>query len=409
MPKLIHRVPKYRHHRQSGRGIVTLDGRDFLLPGPHKSDESIAEYDRLIGEWISNRRTLPASRMPVEVAEGLTVRELAARYITERVRTRYIKGGAPTSEQTLVALALRPLLTLYGDLPAKDFKPSSLKAVRHRLLEHRRERSGNPLTRKSVNDHIVRIRAMFAWGVAEELVPHAVHAAIKLVDMLEPGRTTAPDNPRVRPVPQEHIDAVRPLVSRHVRAIIDVQLASGMRPGEVCAMRGCDLTMPADSDALWEYRPASHKTEHHGKERIIFLGPRAKAVVAEFLRGDPSAYLFSPRDAVAEQLAAKTAARTTPLSCGNRPGSNTRKRPMRAPGAAYTTVSYNRAIRRACEQAGVSPWHPHQLRHNAATLLRREIGSEHARVVLGHNSLAMVDIYAEIDREKAKDAMKRFG
>ena len=47
-------------------------------------------------------------------------------------------------------------------------------------------------------------------------------------------------------------------------------------------------------------------------------------------------------------------------------------------------------------------WHPHQLRHNAGTELRREFGIEAARLILGHSSAAITEIYAEIDRDQAK-------
>ena len=54
MPKLSdNSVPSYRCHKQSGRGIVTLSGKDFLLPGDYCSTASKAEYNRLIAEWLA--------------------------------------------------------------------------------------------------------------------------------------------------------------------------------------------------------------------------------------------------------------------------------------------------------------------------------------------------------------------
>jgi integrase len=91
----------------------------------------------------------------------------------------------------------------------------------------------------------------------------------------------------------------------------------------------------------------------------------------------------------------------------------------------YTTESYRRAITRACEQADrlarqqhpnakpedvfVPAWHPHQLRHNAATRLRKEFGIEAARVVLGHRTAAVTEVYAEMDHAKASSIMGRVG
>jgi integrase len=111
-----------------------------------------------------------------------------------------------------------------------------------------------------------------------------------------------------------------------------------------------------------------------------------------------------------------------------------RKRsPKRAPGQHYTTTSYAHAIRagveaanraRACDAckplrpedrceqcraAALPHWHPHQLRHTAATLLRREYGLDVARAVLGHRTPAITDLYAEVDVGRAAEAMARLG
>jgi Phage integrase family len=54
-------------------------------------------------------------------------------------------------------------------------------------------------------------------------------------------------------------------------------------------------------------------------------------------------------------------------------------------------------------------WHPHQLRHNAATSIRREFGLEFSKVILGHRSLGMTEMYAEADQEKAQEVVRRIG
>jgi integrase len=65
-------------------------------------------------------------------------------------------------------------------------------------------------------------------------------------------------------------------------------------------------------------------------------------------------------------------------------------------------AGYRRAISRACALAGVPEWHPHQLRHTAATELRRAYGVEATRIVLGHASLDATEIYAEADVHRAR-------
>ncbi len=54
-------------------------------------------------------------------------------------------------------------------------------------------------------------------------------------------------------------------------------------------------------------------------------------------------------------------------------------------------------------------WHPHQLRHNAATALRREHGIETARIILGHRSPAITEVYAEVDHARAISVMAEVG
>ena len=132
----------------------------------------------------------------------------------------------------------------------------------------------------------------------------------------------------------------------------------------------------------------------------------AQAIVTTFLAGRATdAPLFSAAEADAERRAKLTRQRKTPLSCGNRPGSNVKRRPRRKPGDAYDVDSYRRAVQRACELAKVPLWHPHQLRHNAATRLRREFGIDLAQTILGHRlGSAITELYAEANINKAAAA-----
>lgn len=177
-----------------------------------------------------------------------------------------------------------------------------------------------------------------------------------------------------------------------------------MRPGEVVALRTCDLDT---SGRIWAYVPESHKTEHHGKRRTIYLGPQAQAILRPWLRPELSANLFSPAEATAERRATMRQARKTPVQPSQR--NRAKPRPAKAPGHAYTVESYRRAIGYGCKRADVPKWHPHQLRHNAATRLRREFGLDVARAVLGHSSPAVTEVYAELDSAKAAEAMEMVG
>lgn len=385
------RIPSYRLHRPSGQAVVTLSGRDVYL-GPHGSEVSKAEYDRVVREWLTNNRQLPHR---LGGGRTLSVAELMATYWAH-VQKHYVKDGKPTGEQAAIKAALRPLLKLYGHVDVSEFGPQSLLACREEMIER-------GWCRYTVNKHVGRVRRMFAWATEREFVPGSVYHGLLAVKGLQRGRTAAKESPGVSTVKVEHVEAVLPHVSAPVAAMIRLQLAAGMRPGEVVLMRACDIER---SETVWVYAPTRHKTEHHGHARTVPLGPEAQRILKPFLEDrDPEAFLFDPRQAEAARSARRRLQRRSKVY-GGRARAEARARP---PGDRYTRDSYRRAVQRACEQAGVPSWHPHQLRHNAATRLQREVGIEAARVVLGHQSPAVTEIYVERDLGLAKQVMARLG
>jgi integrase len=398
------RTPSYRLHKPTGQAVVTLDGRDFYL-GRFGSSESRAEYDRIIVEWISNGRRLPAPASGV--GSDLTVNELLLAYLGF-ADSYYVKHGRPTTEPASIRLSIRPLRPLYGDTMAKDFGPLQLKAIRQAMI-------GSGLCRNEVNKRTGRIVRLFKWAVGEGMVPPSVHHGLQAVSGLRRGRADVRESGPVKPVPEAFVDAIRPHVSRQVWAMIQLQRLSGMRPQEVCLIRSCDLDT---SGRVWIYTPREHKTEHHGRERKIYLGPQAQAVLREWLHPDLTAPLFQPREAMEERQAERRRGRKTPLTPSQR-GRKRQAKPKRSPGERYETRSYYHAvlygIRKAnqeAEKSGNPPipaWHPNQLRHNAATRLRKEFGLDVARAVLGHSTPVVTEVYAELDGAKAAEAMERVG
>jgi integrase len=149
---------------------------------------------------------------------------------------------------------------------------------------------------------------MFKWAVGEELVAETRYRALAAVGGLQRGRSDAKESEPVLPVAGACVDAVLPHVLPPVRAMIELQRLTGMRPGEVCSMRACDLDT---TGPVWFYRPSQHNTAWRGKARVVVLGPRAQALVKQYLTLDTQAHLFSPARAVAERAVAVRADRKT--------------------------------------------------------------------------------------------------
>jgi integrase len=186
--------------------------------------------------------------------------------------------------------------------------------------------------------------------------------------------------------------------------MVQLQRLTGMRPGEVVSLQPCEVDRSRDP---WLYVPGTHKTEHHDRLRLVFIGPRAQAILAPFLDRPPESCCFSPREAMAGFRQAQRAARKSKVQPSQK---NRKKRqPSKRPGDSYSVDTYGNAIERACLKAGIPPWHPNQLRHNLATEVRRIAGLDTARAVLGHSSSEITEVYAEVDAGKAAEIMARIG
>lgn len=245
---------------------------------------------------------------------------------------------------------------------------------------------------------------MFKWAAGEELIPEETFRALALVAGLRKGRTDAHETAPVLPVDDAVVDKTLKKLGPIVADMVRLQRLTGMRPAEVCIVRPMDIDR---SGEVWLYRPESHKTEHHGRERVVFLGAKAQAIVTAYLRRQPEELCFSPVEAERQRRERMHASRKTPIGQGNRPGTNRKKRPRLSAGRCYTTDSYRRAIHRACEEAEVERWSPNRLRHTAATEVRAKFGLEAAQIVLGHSAADVTQIYAERDLTKGAEVARQ--
>ncbi|OAI41451.1 hypothetical protein AYO40_03070 [Planctomycetaceae bacterium SCGC AG-212-D15] len=441
-------VPSYRLHRQSGQAVVTL--RDSLsghrydvLLGEHGTKQSKAEWKRVVLEWEANgRRPRPAGTGPADI----TIAELIGCY-WQHVESYYRHtDGTPTGEVQCFTYALRPLNYLHGETAAKDFGPMALKAVRELMVrgyDHPKYGPQRPIARKQINARVKRIRRMFKWAVANEVLPATVLHGLQALEALKQGRTEAHESPPVLPVAravvEETLSHLRPVVADMCR----LQLETGMRPGELVVMRACDIDM---TGRVWLYRLRQHKTVHHGYERVVPLGPKAQEIVKRWLTTETLAYLFSPKRAVEGLFAERRDGRKTPLWPSHlrlQAKKRLKRRQHREAGDRYTVTSYGRAVARGCEAAFPPPehlrqqehesrkkwlarltpdekaalrewrrshsWHPHRLRHTRALEIKREAGLDAARACLGQRSPVITEMYAGLDLSKAAEIMARIG
>jgi integrase len=312
--------------------------------------------------------------------------------------------------------ATRPLLDLFGAIPAVEFGPLALKAVREKFIE-----AGWCRTR--INRQVGRVRRIFKWAAGEELVPPTIHQSLACLPGLQRGRTSARESDPVQAVADDVVDATLPYLSRVVRGMVQFQRLTGCRPGEVCGLTRSQIDT---SGAVWVYRPTHHKTAWRGKAKAIPIGPRAQKLLEEFPTARPEDAVFSPKAAVVEFHAERTANRKSPRYPSHMKRNATkRKKPLgEDQAAAYNTQAYEHAISRAirianaagCRNPEYGPalpqiphWAPNQLRHRFATEARRLFGIEAASTVLGHSQLSVTEMYAERDLARALEVAGKIG
>ena len=399
------RTPAYRLHKPSGQAVVTINGTDFYL-GPHGSDESKAEYDRLIGEWLAAGRRLPVAKADLTVNEVL----LAYMRFRGRLLPRVCKQEYPTSPGS----SLRPVKERITATPRRrtsDRWPSRQCANQwwKPICAETRSTSGSAIssvrssglskTNWPRRQCFKRSRPCPAYGAAES-----------------EARESAP----IKPVPDAFIDADPWEGSpaglgdgRIATADGDASRRSGGHAGlrlEHVGQRLDLRTGPAQdgssrpsTDHLHRPKGArrSPPVAQDGLESLSVQPPR-RSRGASSVQAEAASHTQSPdlRDALEEKSAERRptfASRT--VHCRSLwPGHCSR----------YQT-SEPREKEQNAEAAEIPHWHPHQLRHNAATWIRREFGLDVARVILGHRSPVVTEIYAEIDFNKAVDVIARVG
>lgn len=345
--KATKKIPAYRHHKPSGQARVRWQGREIYL-GKFDSPESRERYAELLTKIVVGATLdLDAARRsrisPSPSENGLSINELCVLFL-KHAEQHYLKDGKLTSEYDLLTLAIGPLKELFGMTPVEQFGPLALKAVREAMV-------AKGWTRGTVNAEVGRIRRIFRFAVENELLKDAtVLQKLEAVSPLLAGRTEAPDNDPRQAVPQDHINEVRKSVSERCRDLIDLQLCTGARPGELMKLTGAMIDRNGD---IWTAALREHKTTHRGKLRRLVFGPKAQLILKKYLSADPDSRLFP-----------------------------------------FRLDSYRHAIARACEKLNLPHWTPHWLRHNVATRVRDEFGIEHAQAMAGHSSPLMTAHYA---------------
>jgi integrase len=322
------RTPKLCRH-PDGRAYVRIRGKFHYL-GAFGSPEATQRYHALLAE----RLVLGAVGPQSDTKKPPTVALALAEYM-DYARGYYAQaGGKSGGHIDRIKTAILCACDLYGAELAENFGPLKLRGVQGELIMR-------GYSRTNINLMIGCLRLAFKWLASHEKIPASVPMALGTVPGLRAGKTPAKETEPVGPVAVADVEATLPHLAPPVAAMVQLQLLTGCRPGEIVRVRPCDVDTGGD---VWVVTLEDHKTAYRGRQRTIMVGPKAQAILRPYLLRGKDAYCFSPREAVAALAAAKP----THRHGKQKP---TPRRTRRTLGERYDVPGYRRAIARAVAKA----------------------------------------------------------
>ena len=385
-------VPALTHLGERGQGRARFPGQPDMYFGsvgdwPTEQDrppEAIRRaYEAACAAWLARKAKAFPPPSGERGAGPWTCGQVAAGYVASL-------AGRPGQKPT--ANALRAVVALYARLPAGEFGGRELDQCRRWFLE----RGASPRT---VNDYAGRIRSAFRWAAAPEREGCPADVVVRLAAVRP---LIDEDEVPVEPASVEDVLAAARAAPPVVRAMLLLQLYSGMRPGEVVQMRAGDIFCNANSitkipsetfcnansntknpsePECWLYKPRLYKSRRSAAVRAqggrrVWLGPRAQAVLSPWLAGKADdAPVFPSRL-----------------------------------GRPYSVQGYRKAVVEACGRAGVSAFTPQQVRHTALTAAEEAFGSiDYAQAMGGHTRPDVTRRYARGQDRLAREAAARLG
>jgi integrase len=380
--------------RNGDTAFVRINGKRIYL-GKYGSPEATENYARCIAEWAVGKGT-PGQFVPP--IGSLTIDALSVAFLD------FVKKNKPGRYYEYRS-GIRILVQLYPGMMVDSFTPKCLAALQYQFSQHI-DINGKQYSRQYCNCLVKGIRAMFRWGVAQELVSPMTAEALRYVPSLYYGNTTAPESRPRTDVPDAVVDTTLPHLMPTLSAMVQVQRWALMRPNEVCRMRVGDVDR-SRKDGVWIYRPAVHKGTWRGHSKSITLGEPEQVLMLPYLEErETESAVFSPKVTAAEKKAKSPKRQKRKKRSKANPKFN-----PRAPGDFYNSKSYARAIGRAIKKANrslpddqkIPHWTPYQLRHAAITELVYENDGnlEIARAVAGQSSINVTQGYNHADLDIA--------
>ncbi len=393
--------PRYRQRRKQGRDqMFIILSNQRIYCGPWDDPRTEERYYQEVSDWYARGKTRKPEDNDAGAGATVTVQQCADAFLA------YCKDyyrNSPATSYDRVRQAMRDLTDMWGGIPISELTGLHVRSVREAQVNKRKKCDPDKpaMGLYTVNYRIKTVKRMVAYAVSMNLCPPDVKIKVDSVENLVQGRCAAPPPKKVTPVPEADIRRTRKHLNRSLQALIDLQLASGCRAGELVGLRRRDIIMV--SNDLWEAHPMQHKTAYRGRKRVLMFGPESIKVLRPFvMRCKQDECLFPTSESMT--------ARIENAHCHRRPNQakNTPKT-ARTLNEHYSVASYRKAIHRVCHEHDIPLWSPHRLRHNYASNTERKAKAvEPVRLLLGHANTNTTQQYIEQELDDARVLARQY-
>lgn len=245
----------------------------------------------------------------------------------------------------------KEILSKWGDIPATE--------VRVYMVQTYLNERANKFTANSYNTYKKEGKALFNWLIDQELVPYGTRNVFSKVKKM------GHDTEKVQPAPLEDVIAVRNVANQSQRDLIDSYVLVGPRKMELLTMRWDDIKIEDSTFKL-------HTNKSGGKGTKTTIHTISDEFMAILLRRLEQRHP------------------TVPYVFWHKYYSHKEKQFVED---GYKSL--NRFTQRLCKKAGVPLFTLHQLRHLAASILKKE-GATIAELqrFLRHDEQRTTEIYA---------------
>lgn len=277
-------IPSLCFHKKSKRWYYFTNGKRHYLGRDRAQAEK--RYRVFVA---SGEPSVPEPE--IVAAEGCTLAKALLAYAQFSHKNHH-----DSRTRWRVTVAVEAAVSSLPDLPINQFKARHLRAIREHLTA-----KDPPLARGYINALIRALKTAFAWLKERELIPAETLADVRSVRALEAGQGGR-ETGAVHSVEDWVIDSTKAECPPVVRSMIEVQRETGMRPGELCSMRRCEISTRPDEpidvpglnrrvrastvggSMIWLYAPGRHKNMHRGHIRVVAIGPEAQRWLAPILQ-----------------------------------------------------------------------------------------------------------------------------